>query len=325
MAGPILGLVGDVGGTRARFGLAEVEGGKSSIREAMTLAAADFAQAVDAVRAYLERVGASPSLAVIAAAGPVSDGVVAFTNNEAWRFDERELEAKCGLRRVRLINDFAAQALAIDQLTPDDLRRVGPVGRPLARATRAILGPGTGLGAAALVDDGSAVAVMVCEAGHADFAPTDAAEIELLRFLMKRFGRVSIERLLSGPGLLNIYQGLADQEGCAADLDHPDAITRQALAGPGLARDALTRFCALLGSFAGDFALSTGARGGVYISGGIAPAIVEFLASSPFRDRLEAKGRMRDYMKAIPTLVVAAPNVALTGAARLLPALDAAA
>ncbi len=233
--------------------------------------------------------------------------------------DEHRLAAIGGFAHVRLINDFTAQALAIARLRPSDTRLVGPRVRGLARATRAVLGPGTGFGAAALVDDGRGRAVMTGEAGHAGFAPEEDIEVEILRRLSKRgIERVSVEHLLSGPGLLNLYKTLGDIAGQATPIDAPDEVTKAGLAGDALAREALARFCAILGSAAGNFALATGARGGVYISGGITPDILDFLKASDFRRRFEAKDRMSDYLSAIPTRVVVQPHAALIGAASLL-------
>jgi glucokinase len=324
MATSLIGLVGDVGGTNARFALAHVSGGDIRLEAPTVLPAAEYAEGKDALKAFLDKLprGKRPRFAVIAAAGPIEAGAVTFTNNTAWRFDEKELEASCGLTAVRLINDFTAQALAIDHLKPGDVRRIGPAGAPIARATAAIIGPGTGLGAAALVDDGLNKTVMTCEGGHVAFAPGDAVEIEILQRLTARFGRVSNERILSGPGLLSLYDVLCAIEGEAPVCQHPDEVTKRGLAGEPLTAKALSRFCAILGAVAGDFALSTGARRGIYIAGGIAPAILPLLESSGFRARFEAKGRMSDYMKAIPTFVVTAPYVAMIGAAGLLPSLE---
>jgi glucokinase len=315
----ISGLVGDVGGTHARFAIAETNGGRTRIKQVAVLPAADYATGEAALEAYLRRLkGQRPRLAVIAAAGPIHQGAVSFTNNQAWRFSERRLRTACGFSAVRLINDFTAQALAIDRLAPRDTRPIGPRVRPSAGGTAAIIGPGTGFGAAALVDDGRARAVLTGEGGHAAFAPEDEVEIEIVRRLTARYGQVSIERVLSGPGLLNLYQTLAEMGGEPAVLTAPDQVTSQGLAGDRLASAALSRFCAMLGSVAGDFALAMGARAGVYVSGGIAPDIFDFLAASDFRRRFEAKDRMGAYLRAIPTRVVAQPHVALIGSAALL-------
>ena len=324
MSATVSGLVGDVGGTNARFAVAHVQDGAVRLENLLVLHAADYAQGRDAVRAFIERRPAAerPRRAVIAAAGPINDGAVSFTNNTDWRFDEHDLVRTCGLSAVRLINDFTAQALAIDHLGPGDVHRIGPEGRPIARATAAILGPGTGFGAAAQVDDGFSRAILTGEGGHVGFAPCDAVELEIVRRLTERFGRVSVERLLSGPGLANLRETLAEIAGQAVQPMEPDEITRRALAGEPDCAAALTRFCAILGSVAGDFALAVGARRGVYIAGGIAPAILGFIESSDFRRRFETKGRMSDYLKAIPTLVVTQAHAALIGAASQLAGLE---
>ena len=320
ISSPLLGLVGDVGGTNARFALARRQGGRLAVERAAAFRAADFPTGDEALRAYLSqlKLEAPPAFAVVAAAGPIEDGEVVFTNNTAWRFSEAGLAKAGGFERARLINDFTAQALAIDHLQDTDLRRIGPPTERPRGGTAAILGPGTGFGAGARVDDGRSRAILTAEGGHCGFSPGDDVEIEIVRRLMDRFGRVSVERILSGPGLVNLYQVLADMGGEPATRTAPDQITQGALAGEPLCRLALDRFCAILGSVAGDFALAYGATAGVYISGGIAPGVVDMLAASDFRRRFEAKGRMSDYLKPIATLVVMQPHTALIGAASLL-------
>jgi glucokinase len=319
VTGAISGLVGDVGGTNARFAIAETDGRATKITHAAVLQASDYPSGEAALGAYLDILEAKrPRLAVIAAAGPVIKGCVDFTNNGGWGFSEKRVCTTCGFVEVRLINDFAAQALAIDRLTSKDTRLIGPRVKGRAGATAAIMGPGTGFGGAAMVNDGRHRAVMTGEGGHWAFAPEDEVEIEILRRLMVRFGEVSVERVLSGPGLLNLYQAMGAMTGQPTGLTGPADVTHAALAGEGLAREALSRFCAILGSIAGNFALATGAEAGVYISGGIAPDIFDFLAASDFRRRFETKDRMSDYLAAIPTRVVVQPHAALIGAAALL-------
>ena len=323
-AKPLTGLVGDVGGTHARFAVATLDGDRVSIGEPVTYRAADYPTGDAALTAYLAQLDEDkPRFAVVAAAGPINDGAVVFTNNTAWSFSESGLTKVGGFKRARLINDFTAQALAIDQFGDKDCRRIGPKGRPPKRGTAVILGPGTGFGAAARVDDGQTRATSTTEGGHTGFSPGDEVEIEIARRLMVRFGRVSVERVVSGPGLLNLYQTLAEIRGEPALQTAPDLVTRHGLAGEPLCKLALQRFCAILGSVAGDFALAYGARAGVFISGGIAPDIFDFLAASDFRRRFEAKGRMSDYLKPIPTQVVINPHAALIGSASQLPALAA--
>ncbi|HEX4181545.1 MAG TPA: glucokinase [Caulobacteraceae bacterium] len=321
----LLGLVGDVGGTNARFALAYRRDGRLAIDQPASFRAADYRSGDDALKAYLDQLKAParPAFAMVAAAGPIDQGQVTFTNNTDWRFSEDGLEKAGGFRRARLINDFTAQALSIDHLQDADVRHVGgPNSRP-REGSAAIIGPGTGFGAGARIDDGQGRAILTSEGGHTGFSPEDQTEVEIIRHLMERFGRVSVERLLSGPGLLNLYQTLGLMRGEPAPCAHPDDVTRQALAGEPLSRVALERFCAILGSVAGDFALAYGAVAGVYVSGGIAPAVIDILAASDFRRRFEAKGRMSDYLKAIPTFVVMQPHAALVGAASRLAGLAA--
>ncbi len=315
----VSGLVGDVGGTHARFAIAETHGKRTRIEHAAVLNAADYSTGEAALEAYLKRLkGKRPQLAVIAAAGPIRNGKVSFTNHDGWGFSEERVAKAGDFSRVTLINDFSAQALSIERLAPRDTRLIGPRVRGRPEATAAVMGPGTGFGAAALIKDGRTRAVLTGEGGHSAFAPEDEVEIEILRRLMARFGEVSIERVVSGPGLLNLYQALADMAGRPASLTAPDQVTQAGLAGEGLARDALSRLCAILGSVAGNLALAMGAQGGVYISGGIAPDILDFLRASDFRRRFETKDRMGDYLRAIPTRVVTQPHAALIGAAALL-------
>ena len=315
-----LGLVGDVGGTNARFALAVRQAGRLAISQPASFRATDYPSGDAALKAYLDRLDSPtrPGFAVVAAAGPIENRAVTFTNNTAWRFSETGLEQAGGFRRARLINDFEAQALSIDHLSDADVRHIGGPTERAKTGTAAIFGPGTGFGAGARVMDERGRAILTSEAGHSGFAPGDETEIEIIRRLMTPFGRVSVERLLSGPGLLHLYQTLAAMRDEPAPHAEPDQVTRAALSGEPLSRLVLDRFCAILGSVAGDLALVYGAKGGVYISGGIAPIVINVLETSDFRRRFEAKGRMSDYLRAISTFVVTQPHAALIGAASLL-------
>ena len=194
----------------------------------------------------------------------------------------------------------------------------GPVdGDP--HCTVAVLGPGTGFGVSALVRDAAGKEMaMPSEGGHACFPPGDPVEDEILRILRRRYDRVSIERLICGPGLLNMHRALAEIDGRETHIDDPAQITATALADPNSPCGAtLARFCAILGAVAGDIALTTGARGGVYIAGGIVPRILPFIKTSPFRQRFERKGRFKEYMQDLPTKVIMHKHAALLGAARV--------
>jgi glucokinase len=310
------GLVGDVGGTNARLALVDDEG---RIRNPRSFPSREYPSLTDIVAEYLETTAGKrrPARAVLAVAGPVVDGEIEFTNLE-WRVSEVDLVAQFEFEAVALMNDFAAQALACPRLEGQDLRLLGPDLTGAHNMPLVALGAGTGFGVAALARSDRGDIPISTEGGHAAFAPIDDLEAEVWRRLLARHGRVSIERLLSGAGLFELYCILADMDGRAPDLPDEAAVTREALVGDPLAGRAVDRFCAILGSVAGDLALSFGARGGIYVSGGIAPRIAERLAASRFRQRFEAKGRLSDYVCTIPTFLVLHPYPAIVGAARQL-------
>jgi glucokinase len=272
---------------------------------------------LEGVRAFIDGCDVKPTGGVIAVAGPVTDGEIDLTNSP-WRVSEAELQT-LGMNPVRLINDFEALAWGAPVVPADQLASLGGPREGEPHAAIAVLGPGTGFGVSALARDihGAEIA-MPSEGGHACFAPGDAIEDEILRILRRRYDRVSIERLICGPGLLNMHRALAEIDGRESHIEDPAQITTEALENPASPCGAtLARFCAILGAVAGDIALTTGARGGVYIAGGIAPRILPFLKASPFRERFERKGRFVDYMKAIPTNVILHKHAALLGAARV--------
>ncbi|MDB5467818.1 MAG: glk [Phenylobacterium sp.] len=310
------GLVGDVGGTNARFALVDAQG---HVRHPRSFPARDYASLADVIAEYLETTAGRkrPPRAVIAVAGPVLDGEIEFTNLD-WQISEGDLLAHFEFEAVKLLNDFAAQALACPLLEPDALRPIGPVMRPGSDCPLVVLGAGTGFGVAGLARGDRGDVAVATEGGHAGFAPTDEVEVEVWRRLSARFGRASIERLLSGPGLFDLYQTLADMERVNAPLADEKAVIEAAAAGDALANATLDRFCGILGSVAGDLALSFGARGGVYVSGGIAPRMADRLASGGFRARFEDKGRLTPYVQQIPTSLVLHPYPAIVGAAREL-------
>ena len=316
MSAPTL-LVGDVGGTNARFATVRLVDGRPVLDRVESYPTRRFPTLLAGVSAFLDGCPARPTGGVIAVAGPDTGGEIDLTNSP-WRVSESEL-ATLGLDPIRLINDFVAQAWGAPIIMPDQLASLGGPEAGDPNATLAVIGPGTGFGVSALVRDiaGRQMA-MASEGGHACFAPADPVEDEALRILRRRYGRVSIERLICGPGLLNLHRALAEIDGRDSNIDDPAAITEAALADPHSPCGAtLTRFCAILGSVAGDIALTTGARGGVYIAGGIAPRILPFLKVSPFRERFEHKGRFQDYMAAIPTRVIMHKHAALLGAGRV--------
>lgn len=309
------GLVGDVGGTNARFALVD---GQGHIRHPRSFPARDYASLADVMAEYLEQTAGKrrPPRAVIAVAGPVVDGEIEFTNLD-WHISEGDLLAHFEFEAVKLINDFAAQALACSLLEPDDLRPLGPA-LPTARGPLVVLGAGTGFGVAGLARGERGDIAIATEGGHAGFAPYDDVEVEVWKRLKARYGRVSIERLLSGPGLFDLYRALADIDGVNAEIPDDKAVIEACTAGEPRAVAAVERFCAILGSVAGDLALSFGARGGIFVSGGLAPRFADRLASSQFRARFEDKGRLSDYVSQIPTSLVLHPYPAIVGASREL-------
>jgi len=309
-----LGLVGDIGGTNARFALVDFDGPDPQLIEPTSYKGQDYGSAEDAIEHYLAKMGVKHAdQAVVAVAGPIEHGTVHFTNSD-WKLSEDSLRRAGGFRSARLINDFTAQALAAPRLAPKDLRQIGPLPTS-GEGDLAILGPGTGFGAAGMVRRHGVETPLTTEGGHIGFAPTDDVEIEILRVLIKRFGRCSIERILSGPGMEDLHVILGEIDGRKVDELTAKQITEQGVAGHGCCRVTIDRFCAILGASAGDLALALGARGGVFIAGGIAPRIVDLLDKSGFRERFEAKGRLSDYTRDIPTHVVMNPHTALIGAA----------
>jgi len=310
------GLVGDVGGTNARFALVDPQG---HIRHPRSFLAKDYASLADVIAEYLEQTAGRrrPARAVIAVAGPVLDGEIEFTNLD-WQISEGDLLAHFEFEAVKLINDFAAQALACPLLEPDDLRALGPELRGALDGPQVVLGAGTGFGVAGLARGERGDLAVATEGGHAAFAPSDDVEIEVLKRLRTRHSRVSIERLLSGPGLYDLYRALAEIEGANAELPDDKSVVAAANEGDRMAGAAADRFCAIMGSVAGDLALTFGARGGVFVSGGLAPRLADRLASGTFRARFEDKGRLAPYVAQIPTSLVLHPYPAIVGAARAL-------
>lgn len=318
-------LLADVGGSHARF--AWLAGPDQAPQHVRTLAVHEYPGLLEAVRAYLaglslgglaQGVERQPRSAALALAVPVTGDAVRFTNNP-WSFSQRELQRALGLQRLQVLNDFEALALSLPRLRANQWQTLS-AGSPDWSLPLAVVGPGTGLGIAGLVPCGSGWRAVAGEGGHATLAPHDDYESELLRIARQTHAHVSAERLLSGAGLPLLYRCVAvlEDERAVAEVDGRWVI-EQALAGEDpLARRCIEVFCAMLGGFAGSAALTFGARGGVFIGGGIAPRLGTLFTSSAFRERFEAKGRYRDYLAAIPTALVTDTLVALDGAAQAL-------
>lgn len=315
MSAAELGLVGDIGATNARFALVAPDG---SLSRNANLLCDDYSSIGEAIKAYLAQAGAlMPEHAVLAVATSPRGDRVSFTNNP-WTFSIAELAQQLGVRQLRVVNDFYANALAVPRLAGNDLRKIGS-GEAIAHMPIGVIGPGSGLGVSAVVATGNGHVPIAGEGGHVTMAAADDEESAVLALMRKRYDHVSAERLLSGPGLLNLYNALCEIAGTpAASLTAAQISDPQTAAGDEHAAKAVAMFCAMLGTVAGNLALTIGAQGGVYIAGGIVPKLGEAFAQSPFRARFEDKGRFRAYLAAVPTFVVVRPDAALLGAAQLL-------
>ncbi len=309
-------LLADIGGTKARFAVF----GDSQLGAVETLATRDYPNAIEGIRHFLGRQhNHGIDRAVIAAAGPVEDGRCKLTN-APWIIDGSRLAQDLGLRTVKVVNDLEALAVAVPSFVPSDLAAIG-CGQEVASGPVAVIAPGTGLGMACFVP--GSIRVLASEGGHATLASTTDDEAEIIRFLQRRYSHVSAERVLSGGGLINLHEALADPHPPRAPILSPEEIVRAAIEGSSeTARRALDLFCAFLGSVAGSVALTFGARGGVLIAGGIAPRIVEYLRRSHFRDRFEGKGRLQSYLAGISTRIVIRPDPTFLGLTALARQID---
>jgi glucokinase len=268
---------------------------------------------------YLDHRRASdrPTRAALAVAAPIAGDEVQMINI-GWRFSQRKLKTELGLKKLLVVNDFAAVAWSLPRLGSKDSQQVGG-GKSVARATLATLGPGSGLGVSALVPASDGWAVMTGEGGHVAMAAASREEQDVIAIVRERFdGHCSAERVLSGPGLVNLYVALAELAGRGKPKVTPEDVTHLARQGEPLARKTLGMFFAMLGTVAADLAVTTGARGGVYIAGGIVPRLAAELQKSEFRKRFEAKGRYREYIAAIPTFLITTPTPAFLGLRYLL-------
>jgi glucokinase len=307
----------DIGGTHARFALAQVELGQVvALGEAVTLKTAEHASLQTAWEEFARQAGRPlPRAAAIAVAAPVEGEVLKLTNNP-WIIRPALLQEKLGIDDYILINDFGAVAHAVAQLQPAEFTHICGPDLPLpAEGVVSIVGPGTGLGVAQLLRRDGRYHVIETEGGHMDFAPLDSIEDEILEHLRKRFRRVSVERVASGQGLANIYEVLCRIEGLPTPYCAEKMLWAAALAGSdSLASAALDRFCLALGAVAGDIALAQGAQA-VVIAGGIGARVRDHLLRSGFRDRFIAKGRFERVMDSIPVKLIIHEQPGLFGAA----------
>jgi glucokinase len=318
----VIVLGGDVGGTNARIALVELDGRAARIARERKYPSREYPGLAPIVRHFCEEVATRPDRACFGIACPVV-GDDCTAPNLPWTTNARRLAADIEIPRTSIINDFVAVGYGIESLGPSDLATLQE-GKPVPQGPIALIGAGTGLGQGFLFWERDHYRVLASEGGHGDFAPRGALQAGLLQFLERQFGRVSWERLLSGPGMVNAYRYLlasavaAEQATVRTEMEREDpaaVIARHALAGTDrLSDQALDLFCEMLGAQAGNLALTVVATGGVYLAGGIAPRIVERLRSGPFLTAFRDKGRLSELLSRIPVHVIMNPNVALLGA-----------
>lgn len=309
-------IVADIGGTNARFGLVTGEqAGQPKIEKVEVLDGDNYSTLQDAMRAYVENLGiAMPKAACVAIAGPI-DGDKARMTNLNWNFSQKAVKEEFGFERFAAINDFAALSIATSKLSSADLTLVRN-GKMDLQGNKAILGPGTGLGVAGLAYTSHGWLPIPSEGGHANIAPATELECEVIKAAIGQHGHVSAEIFISGPGLVRLYNALAvvrDQN--AEELEPKDVTARALDNSDALCKETLELFCSFIGTLSGNLALTYGARGGVYLAGGILPRLVDFLKASAFIDRFESKGVMSHYLADIPVNIMSHEQPGLLGSA----------
>jgi glucokinase len=312
---PRQAIVADIGGTNARFAVADLATLElSRISQVRCAAHPTFSSAFCA---YLAELSVPPDYAAIAVAAPVTGEEIHLTNSP-WSFTKHEFCRTVGLKDLLVLNDFAALARSLPHLAPTELHQIGG-GAPEPETTKIVLGPGTGLGVAGLIWSGERWIAVAGEGGHTSLGAHDERELALLERLREGRSHLSAERALSGPGVANLYRAIAASHGESPEELQPNDVLVRGLSGEdGTAVEALDVFIAWLGRFAGDAALLFGARGGVYLGGGIAPKIAPALSIGAFRASFEEKGRMTSYLAPIPVYVIRADFATLKGAAAAL-------
>jgi glucokinase len=300
-------IVADIGGTNARFAL--VAEGNNTLQHVEHLACADFPNIRDAIHTYIGRLPQKPCInsMCLAVAGPVETDAIDLPNNH-WEFSRSELQQDLGYP-LKVINDFTAQLLGVLTLDDNELGWLG-ASRPKANLVIAALGPGTGLGVAGMTVGGE---IIPSEGGHLAFAPATPHEVDLLEFLWQYYPRVSVERILSGSGLLSLYRANAELTGKEAGLVSPEEVTAAAFEGDLLCLDSVRDFIGIMGSVAGEVAIAFGARGGVYLCGGILPRLEGLYSPNLLRERFNDKGRFTEYCSDIPLALVKAKHNGLRG------------
>jgi glucokinase len=313
-------LLADIGGTNARFAL---ELGPGQVELIEVLPCASYPTLAHALKAYLALPAVAGALAAplrhaaLAIANPITGDMVRMTNHH-WEFSIEALRLECGFQTLVVANDFTALARALPHLAPNQKVQIGG-GAAVPNTPLGLVGAGTGLGVSGLIPCKSNWTALLSEGGHVTFSPANATEVAVLQFAWREFDHVSAERFLSGDGIELLYRALASHTGQSNEgLDAPE-ISRRALAAEcALCTQAIEMFCGMLGTVAGNLAITLGAQGGIYIGGGIVPRLGEWFARSPFRARFEQKGRFVHYLAQVPTFVITAQYPAFLGVSAIL-------
>ncbi|MDZ7923195.1 MAG: glucokinase [Marinagarivorans sp.] len=312
-------VVADIGGTNARFALvSDKKDGLYVLERVQILKGKDFATFEDALHAYLNTLdNIKPTAMCAAIAGPVIDGVVQMTNL-SWKFSCKAVAEEFGFKAFEAINDFAAVAAGVPIMGRDHLITLKE-GTPAKGGNKAVFGPGTGLGVAGVINHNGLWLPNPCEGGHVNIAPSSAFEADVIKAAMVHLGHVSAESFISGPGLVNLYNAICEVEGRTPNNYEPSDVTTKAVDGSdATCRTTLETFCSLIGSFAGNLALTYGATGGIYLAGGILPRFSDFIKTSDFATKFAHKGPMSSYVENIPAYLITHPELAFNGAAAWL-------
>ena len=307
-------LVGDIGGTNARFAL--VVPGESELISIKKLSCSKFETVQEAIKSYLSSINnVEIKSSCIASAGTTHLDIFKPSNND-WTINKANVSSALNDIEVNWINDFTAQALATSTLGNDDVIVLNK-GNAQTDSVRFVIGPGTGLGTCGLIKTSGGWTPLPAQGGHSDFAPNSDLEVEILTILKKQFGHVAVERILSGPGIVNLYKALCQINGCEAQFHSPSEITSAAIQSnpDSVAKETLHLFCKIFGSVTGSMALITGCLGGVYIASDLVRNFLDFFVKSDFLKSFEDKGRLQYYMKDIPICISKKENMGLIGSA----------
>ena len=303
-------LVGDIGGTNARLALCNLADG--TLSDPIIYSALENDSLESVIHKFRQETKVDFKAACIAIACPVNQDYIKMTNNP-WEFSQSQMKANLGLDTLLVINDFTAMSMSVTCLPRESLVKIGG-GEPDPTAPIAVYGAGTGLGVAHLIKHGDKWIPLSGEGGHVDFAPNSEEEAIILEILRAEIGHVSAERVLSGPGLVNLYRAIVKADNRLPENLKPKDITERALADSCTdCRRALSLFCVIMGRFGGNLALNLGTFGGVFIAGGIVPRFLEFFKASGFRAAFEDKGRFKEYVHDIPVYLIVHDNPGLLG------------